>query len=311
MAQLDIEHEPSNHTVCPDYSSDPYTATCQALISKGFTEQEAIDLLRASWTTEDDAKQERRRAEQEAAKVAQEEAERVAREDAALKAAIAKEEADAAEKELRKKYKGKFLPITVGTPMPERPPIFLPPSILQKLLRGEYLELWYFTDQGYDASAQTIYSAQDQTFTYTRDEDGSLQLVSAASLKTSKTPVLEDEKLDWGDFLTAYGRMIDAMEEAGWPAERITMFGRFWGGLQVHKWARVHDNSGVDRRALLIYQGEQRRIWHLMATRGDSLPDLAVLGGPLLNIARAEAMKKHFLRLPAGRNLDKSFVSLL
>ncbi|PPQ87405.1 hypothetical protein CVT24_001635, partial [Panaeolus cyanescens] len=84
------------------------------------------------------------------------------------------------------------------------------------------------------------------------------------------------------------------------------MFGRFWGGLQVHKWARVHDNSGVDRKALLIYQGEQRRIWHLMATRGESLPDLSVLSEPLLNIARAEAMKKHFLRPPAGRNPDRS-----
>ncbi|PPQ82656.1 hypothetical protein CVT24_004204, partial [Panaeolus cyanescens] len=150
---------------------------------------------RTSWTTEDEAKKERRRAEWEAARVVQEEAERVAREDAVLKAAAEKEEADAAEKELKKKYKGKFLPINVGIPMPERPPIFLPPSILQRLVRGEYVELWYFTDQGYNASAQTIHSAQDKTFTYTRDEDGYLQVVSAASLKTPKTPVLEHEKL--------------------------------------------------------------------------------------------------------------------
>ncbi|PPQ85332.1 hypothetical protein CVT24_004718, partial [Panaeolus cyanescens] len=209
MAQLNDQNREDldqDHTACPDYSSERYATTRLALTARGFTEQEAIDLLKTSWTTEDEAKKERRRAEREAARVVQEEAERVAREDAVLKAAAEKEEADAAEKELKKKYKGKFLPINVGIPMPERPPIFLPPSILQRLVRGEYVELWYFSDQGYNASAQTIHSAQDQTFTYTRDEDGSLQLVSAASLKTPKTPVLEDEKLEWGDFLTAYGR---------------------------------------------------------------------------------------------------------
>ncbi|KAF9037978.1 hypothetical protein BJ165DRAFT_1531880 [Panaeolus papilionaceus] len=58
---------------------------------------------------------------------------------------------------------------------------------------------------------------QDESFVYTKDDDGTLHLVSSSSLKPSKSPMVNNKRLEWGDFMITYGRMLDAMGEAGWP----------------------------------------------------------------------------------------------
>lgn len=55
--------------------------------------------------------------------------------------------------------------------------------------------------------------------------------------------------------------MIVAMEEADWPHECVMMLAKFSGNLQVHELCSSRDP--LDQKALLVYQAEQRRLWHL------------------------------------------------
>ena len=55
--------------------------------------------------------------------------------------------------------------------------------------------------------------------------------------------------------------MIVAMEEADWPQERVAMLAKFWGNLQIHELRSSRDP--LDQKTLIVYQAEQRRLWHL------------------------------------------------
>ncbi|KAF8800746.1 hypothetical protein BYT27DRAFT_7116798 [Phlegmacium glaucopus] len=93
-----------------------------------------------------------------------------------------------------------------------------------------------------------------------RRPDGSTSWVPAASTKTA-SGVIDDKDIPWEDFCQAAPRMIVAMEEADWPRDRVTMLAKFWGNLQVHELRSSRDP--LDQKTLIVYQAEQRRLWHL------------------------------------------------
>ena len=39
------------------------------------------------------------------------------------------------------------------------------------------------------------------------------------------------------------------------------MIAKFWGGLQIHEYRSSRDP--LNQKALIVYQAEQRRLWHL------------------------------------------------
>ncbi|KAF8803480.1 hypothetical protein BYT27DRAFT_7020019, partial [Phlegmacium glaucopus] len=51
------------------------------------------------------------------------------------------------------------------------------------------------------------------------------------------------------------------MEEADWPQDHVTMLAKFWGNLQIHELRSSRDP--LDQKTLIVYQAEQRRLWHL------------------------------------------------
>ena len=90
--------------------------------------------------------------------------------------------------------------------------------------------------------------------------NGSTSWVPAASSRTA-SGVIEDRNIFWEDFCQAAPRMIIAMEEANWPQERVAMLAKFWGNLQIHDLQSSRDP--LDQKTLIVYQAEQRRLWHL------------------------------------------------
>ncbi|KAG1748477.1 uncharacterized protein EDB91DRAFT_1079429 [Suillus paluster] len=65
--------------------------------------------------------------------------------------------------------------------------------------------------------------------------------------------------------------MISSMKDHDWPEDRVDMHIQFWSALQTHRWRHAADP--LKQRALLLYQAQQRRRWHLTAgtVRGWSL----------------------------------------
>ena len=158
----------------------------------------------------------------------------------------------------RKKYKNKFAPI------PDRP---LPPTALllplqhalNKLCKGEYVLLHFFTNKGI-CEAEDDGSRDDDLLTLVQMDKGPT-FQSAASAKAKKQKV-RDEHLSWEEFSQANYCMVGAMTQQEWPEERVNMVCNFWIALKTHAWR--HDTSEYRKRALLLYQGRVRRDWHKM-----------------------------------------------
>jgi hypothetical protein len=126
--------------------------------------------------------------------------------------------------------------------------------------KGLYVELWYYTNAGLDDAVRNSSTVDDEAMVMLRLPDGSTSWVPAASTKTASSAT-DDKNILWEDFCQAAPRMIVAMEEAGWPQERVTMLAKFWGNLQVHELRSSRDP--LDQKTLIVYQVEQRRLWHL------------------------------------------------
>jgi hypothetical protein len=125
--------------------------------------------------------------------------------------------------------------------------------------KGDYIPLWYYSNTGLDDASKAFSILDEDALTLVRKEDGSSSLVPALSSKESRG-VVEDHNLSWDDFCIAAPRMIQAMNRAEWPTERIVMMTEFWSNLNTHPFRSSRDP--LDRNALLLYQSEQRKLWH-------------------------------------------------
>jgi hypothetical protein len=136
-------------------------------------------------------------------------------------------------KEDRKKNKHKFMPI-LPTGIPDEPVIMPCSYALRKLDKGEYVKLWYFTNDGLD-KANLKNMVDDDTMIMSTLADSSMALVSAASMHNAQA-VINDEDLPFEEFCQACPCMLTAMEQVDWPEDRVRMMVNFWRNIQVHKY---------------------------------------------------------------------------
>ena len=244
---------------CPDFASDIYTAARAPFINETTTEEQAIQFLKALWTAGNDAdkvKWQQQIVDDDLALT------ETRRQQAEADAVIAQAEVDEAEtlrKEEMKKNKTKYLPIP-DRDVPTIAPVIASNYAIRKMEKGLYVELWYYTNAGLDDALHSSNTVDDEAMVMLRQSNGSTSWVPAASTKTS-LGVIDDKDIRWEDFCQAAPRMIVAMEEADWPQDRVTMLAKFWGNLQVHELRSSTDP--LDQKTLLVYQAEQRRLWHL------------------------------------------------
>ena len=264
--------------VCPDHTSDEFTTLRTALVNPTRTNDEAVQLLNTIWAAKNDAEKVAWQQQLTADEATKAEAERLVKEAETAVTEAQRLEDEAIEKEERKKNKAKYLPI-LDRPPPEGPATDTSPAVMRKLQKGEYVHLWHFTNKGLDSVQRDPGTSEFDAVSMVRDENGSLSLVPSVSTNAS-CAVIDNARLLWDDFLVAIPRLVMAMEDASWPAERVEMFAKFWGALQTHRFRNSRDP--LEKPTLQLYESEQRKRWHAAVTSASGGWNISIISERLL-----------------------------
>jgi hypothetical protein len=267
---------------CPDYASPTYAAARQMLVNQNTTEAQAVQFLKDVWTAGNEADKVRWQTQNEEDEAARTERLRIQTEAEGLKAQAEVEEAEALRKEEVKKNKSKYIPIP-DRDVPTIARVIASNYAIRKMEKGLYVELWYYTNAGLDEALRNSNTVDDEALMILRLPNGSTSWAPAASTKTSSS-VLDDKNILWEDFCQAVPRMIVAMEEADWPKERVVMLAEFWGKLMVHELRSSRDP--LDQKTLIIYQAEQRRLWHLAISSPQGAYNLSKINEEIIRKTR-------------------------
>ena len=152
-------------------------------------------------------------------------------------------------------------------------------SAVRKMDKGLYVELWYYTNAGLDEAVCNSSTVDDKAMVILRLPNGGTSWVPAAAAKTA-SGVTDDRNILWEDFCQAAPRMIVAMEEADWPHDRVDMMAKFWGNLQVHQLRSTRDP--LDQKTLIVYQAEQRRLWHIAVSSPQGAYNLSCINEDIM-----------------------------
>lgn len=132
-----------------------------------------------------------------------------------------------------------------------------------RLNRGVYVELFYWTLLGFSEAEMDSRTVADDTLSFARTGTGTKNEVAfrpTSSLRASKNAI-PDHLLSWSDFDTAKSNMLAYFKQptCRWPKSHAEALEVFWYGLCMHPYR----NKGVHgERALLIVQSQVRREWH-------------------------------------------------
>jgi hypothetical protein len=244
---------------CPDFASPTYEAARAPLVNADVTEEQAIIFLRNVWSAGNEADKASWLLQVQEDEASLADRLRAQVEAEGLRAQAEIEEADLLRKDEVKKNKSKYIPIP-DRDVPTVARVIASNYAVRKMDKGLYVELWYYTNAGLDEALRNSNSVDDEAMVMLRLPNGSTSWVPAASNRTA-SGVIDDKNILWEDFCQAAPRMIVAMEEAAWPQERVAMMAKFWGNLQVHELRSSRDP--LDQITLIVYQAEQRKLWHL------------------------------------------------
>ncbi|KAF8835052.1 hypothetical protein BDN67DRAFT_1072542 [Paxillus ammoniavirescens] len=246
----------------PDFASSEYVEVRLQLRNKGVAEDLVVPTLESLWTLNNAQERQRRNETLDPELKAARESDLSSAEATGLRRRTLSQEQELAK---RKKNKDKVVP-ALGVSVPIEAKIIPSPDALNKLRKGEYCELYYFTDRGV-ADAERLLSTNN-------DAPGLKRFfVPLPSVKAKESPI-KDDNLTWEEFSQAHRRMTAAMQEYHWPEQRTQMLIDFWITIESSDWC--HDGSSHSRQALLIYQGRVRKLWHsALGTSSEfSLPKL-------------------------------------
>jgi hypothetical protein len=247
-----------NLAQCPDYNLDVYQNIRAPLVNQNTDHAQAAAILTNIWNGQN-ALEKQQWQEQLDEESAEAEARRVeVAEEERLRQEEIEKEKEEQRKEEEKKNAIKYVPIP-DRDVPTRPPVIASSVATRKLEKGEYVPLWYFTNAGLEDTMKSFNVVDEDALSLIRREDGSTVLVPSLNPKESKA-LVEDQSLSWEDFSIAAPRMIEAMSRARWPNERVQMMANFWANLTIHPFRS--SGSALEKSTLLLYQSEQRKLWH-------------------------------------------------
>jgi hypothetical protein len=271
-----------NNATCPDYTLDKFVTVRAPFVTPQTTQADAAAILTNVWATNNAVDiiewENQIAADLQLQRQNRDDEEEILR----LQNIELIKERDEAKKEEMKRHRTKFIPIPARG-VPCEAPVIASLYATRRMDKGDFVPLWYYTNKGLEDALVAYATADDESLTLLRQDDGSTSLGTAASSKDSKNAV-DDSDISWEDFCIAGPRMIEAMGRADWPPERIRMMAVFWGHLQTHPFRSSKDT--LDQKALLLYQGEQRRLWHIAINAPNSGYDLSVINEDLLRATK-------------------------
>jgi len=139
------------------------------------------------------------------------------------------------------------------------PNVLLPrPSqyAIQKLKQFKYVELWYFSPDGYRDAARESRSTADDALGITKNDDV-LTLKPTASVKASKNALL-DHELPIAEFFQAKNTFLQQAKMANWPEKHINALSFFYWNLEVHPMRILPHGDKI----ILTYASRVRHQWH-------------------------------------------------
>lgn len=269
--------EDPNLAIPPNFEAAEHAQARAQLTSETTNEQQAAEILENLWHIQNESDKRRW-----AAKIREEAQEAEAERRQAEEAQALLTQQEAAILEERKKNKSKYAPIR-NADVPSNPVILPCQYAVRKMKSGDYCELFYFTNSGLEEASRNTFTADEDALVMLPTADGMHKWIPAGAARDPKVQIAKDENLTWEQFNEAAPRMIVLMKENDWPDDRIDMHVSFWSALQNHRWR--HDFDTHKQRALLLYQAQQRRHWHLSIGSSNSW-SLARINQELLDEAR-------------------------
>ena len=127
---------------------------------------------------------------------------------------------------------------------------------IQKLKQFEYVELWYFSPDGYCKATRESRSTADDALGIAKSDEV-LTLKSAASIKASKNALL-DHKLPMTDFLQAKNTFLQQAKLASCPEKHLNVLLLFYWNLENHSIRSVAHGDEI----ILTYASRICRHWH-------------------------------------------------
>ncbi|KAG1736163.1 uncharacterized protein EDB91DRAFT_1055744 [Suillus paluster] len=218
-----IPNDP-NLSVCPDYADPAFANTRLQLTNENINEAQAILLLKNIWQADNDAARAQWQLQVEEDAERRQHLEQLNHEEQERLEQERLNDDKTARKEDKKKNKFKYTPIP-NLDVPMKPTILPSPYVVRKLDKGDYVELWYFTNAGLD-DAKLKSSVDEDAMIMATLAGGNTAWVSATLMRNTST-VIDDQNLSFKDFCQVCPRIISAMEDASWPDDHITMMAKF------------------------------------------------------------------------------------
>jgi len=292
-----------NTLICPDYSADEYATARADFTSDAITNALAAQILSKAWTVTNNADKAIWKREIDRVVAEKVEALRVLSEAETTRTQASIAEKQEEEKEAVRKNCSKFLPIPKRT-APLVPSVIPSAYALRKLAKGDYLEMYYFTNEGLAEAKKT--TADDEAMLPITDAVTKAMSWIPAAAKRDSSTVIPDGELSWNQFYITMPRMLQAMSNARWVPERITMLSEFWAALINHPYRS--SPAEVDNQTLLVYQAEQRLNWHHAIDTPEGAWDIGIIEPTLLRETRQRVSDDHEARINAELRFRVSFL---
>ncbi|OSC98365.1 hypothetical protein PYCCODRAFT_1343036, partial [Trametes coccinea BRFM310] len=172
-------------------------------------------------------------------------------------------------------------PVVRGVPPPSEINRPIAPYAANKLRLQQYVDLWYFTEEGLSRAGG--YQA------YEGENSVTLAQASSAIVVTAPTPpskdAKRDEELTWDQVSKARTSFLSYAKGYGWKAEHLEMFSIFFICLDAHPIR----NEPKGNETVIQYQAHFRRQWHLTCEQQSTAAfDLATISDDALRTIRAK-----------------------
>ena len=257
-----INQDPTN-VACPDFAGEAYAAIRQIMANNGqVNNNQAAEQLTAAWNQTHAQEVEAWLQQVQADLAEQEELTRLAEEEEDRRRAEDERLKDEERKEQEKK-KPKIGDFDEGRMVSDhvipRPSQFA----IGKLKSFNFVELWYFTDEGCHEAQDSSRAQSDDAYGLTKIDD-LVALKPVASFKASRN-VIQDADLTWRQMNIAKNNMLRYMDLCGWPPRHSQSFAHFYFNLELDP-MRARPNG---EKVLILYQAKVRRQWHDDLSRGE------------------------------------------
>ncbi|KAG6839340.1 hypothetical protein C0991_003456 [Blastosporella zonata] len=189
-----------NEATCPNFASANYEEAREAMITDTVDNEVAVAQMVATWTATNNVDKRIWARQLQADLALAKETEHIARETQDREVTLRPHENETVVAEERKRNKAKYQDISKEAP-PITTPKILPAYTTTRLHKGQYVELWYFTNKGM-AWGINVGPVNKNVLSQTVDDNGNVAWAPTTTAKAAKD-VKKDRDLSWEQLMMA------------------------------------------------------------------------------------------------------------